>query len=106
MLASAPRAEQPREVLRLRRELNNWRSFIRRGGLTGWVKDRNCSLQYEHALRAMFAVEELLGVEHPTTVKLDDRLRRLYYESRDAGLLSPSEIFDAERRALGEGKTP
>jgi hypothetical protein len=89
--------------LRLRaratRELANLRSFIRRDGLTGHVRERSARFNYERALAAIVAVEDAEGVD--AAAKLSDRLRRLRWEASDAGLLTPSEILTADRRVLG-----
>jgi hypothetical protein len=74
------------------------RSFIRRQGLTGWVKDRSAARHYRRALAAVVAAEDALGVDAATS--LSDRLTALRWEAQDAGLLSPEEICTAEREAL------
>lgn len=99
-MSTAATQEQARLVAEARRRLNNLASFVRARGLTGWVKDRNASGQYRRAFAAVVKVEDALGIDHPTTIKLSERLRSLYYEARAAGLLSPEDIIWAEREAL------
>jgi hypothetical protein len=83
---------------RARRTLNNMASMIRRQGLTGWVKDRNVSYHYEAVWYHLICIEDAEGVE--ATTKLSERLRVLRDEARAAGMLTPEEIGDAERKAV------
>ena len=82
---------------RAHRELSNFASYVRRP-VTGWVKERSAEWSYEKALKAVVAVEDAEGVE--AAAGLHDRLRTLYFEAREAGLLSTDEIADVERRVL------
>ena len=86
-------------IARARRDLANMRGFIRRTGLTGWVKDRGAAGQYERAFAAILRVEDKLGVTDET-VKLGARLLELRLEAQRAGLLEIGEIIHAENRAM------
>jgi hypothetical protein len=85
-------------AVRARRVLNNMASYIRRPGVTGWVKDRNVSSHYADAFYYLILIEDEEGVE--ATVGLSERLRKLTEEARAAGLLTPAHIIDGEREAV------
>lgn len=89
----------PTSVFRARRALNNLRGVVRRTGITGF-QNRSARIQYEQAFRWVVAVEDELGVEHEISIGLSDRLVALRREAQDAGLLTPSEIFAAEKAAM------
>lgn len=86
------------ERQRARRALANLRSFVRRPGLTGWVRERSAAPQYRDALAAIIAVEDVEGVD--AAADLGDRLDALRDEARAAGLLTPAEELDAGRAVL------
>lgn len=86
-------------VQRIRRSLNNMRSFIRRSGLTGWVKDRNIAYGYQNLYADMVRLEDRDGITD-TLGALDDRLTALRREAMRAGLLTPEQVSDAERAAI------
>jgi hypothetical protein len=88
------------EVTKARAALNALRGFIRRKGTTGWV-ERSAKFNYQAAYAAVVAVEDVLGVEDPTSIQLADRLLQLRREAQAAGLLNYSEIAAAERAAVG-----
>lgn len=77
--------------------LKNFAGFIRRD-TTGWVRERNAAYLYERALAAVVAIEDGDGVE--AAGSLIDRLRALYFEAKDAGLLTDEDIVQVERRVL------
>lgn len=81
---------------RAQRDLNNLAGFVRRTGLTGWVRERNAVPQFERALRSVVAAEDELGVD--AAAKLGDRLDDLRREAMDVGLLTPREVLDTERK--------
>lgn len=88
------------EIRKARRELDNMRSFIRRAGLTGWVKDRNAGGHYRHAFEAIVRVEDAHGVD--VAGPLSDRLMELRHEGERAGLIRRHEVGELERRALAD----
>jgi hypothetical protein len=84
---------------RIRRDLNNMRAFIRRDDLTGWVKERSIAYGYENAFANLVRLEDLTGVT-PDVAKLGDRLTALRQEAQRAGLITPTEISEAEHAAI------
>jgi hypothetical protein len=86
-------------VQQIRRSLNNMRSYIRRTGLTGWVKDRNVAYGYKNLYADMVRLEDRDGITD-TLGALDDRLTALRREAMHAGLLTPEQVSDAERAAI------
>ena len=86
------------ERQRARRALANLRSFVRRPGLTGWVGERSARHNYERALAAVIAVEDVEGVD--AAADLGERLTALRDEARAAGLLTPADELDAGRAVL------
>jgi hypothetical protein len=93
-------SKTPSEIREAQRRLNNLASFVRRPGLTGWVKDRDASWQYQRAFEAIVAAEDALGVD--AVAKVSDRLTSLRHEAERAHLLTPGMISDAEREAIRE----
>lgn len=87
-----------RLVAQARKDLNNLRGFVRRTGLTGWVKDRNAAWRYECAVASVAAVEDALGVD--AAAALSDRLTDLRREAMSCHLLTPGEVLAADRRTL------
>lgn len=81
-----------------RRRLNNMASFIRRPGLTGWVKDRDARSQYHHALRAVLAIEDADGID--AAAPFSDRLTALRQEAQAARLLTAEDICEIEREVI------
>lgn len=69
-----------------------------RRGITGWVSSARGD--YENALRAVLAVEDAEGVT--AAAGLSDRLRRLYHDARDAGVLTTEDIHKAENAVFGK----
>lgn len=88
----------PIEVLKARTALDNMRAYVRRAGLTGWVKDRSADGQYVRAFAAIVAVEDAHGVD--VAAPLSDRLTSLRWEAERAGLIDRAEVGDLERRAM------
>ena len=80
------------------RALARLRSFVRRTGLTGWVKDRSARLQYEDAALAIVELEDASGVD--TAGPYADRLRTLRDEAIAAHLLTHGEVLVADQRAV------
>lgn len=79
------------------RTLANLRSFVRRGQLTGWVRDRSARPQYELAAIAVCVLEDVEGVD--AAGPFADRLRGLRDEAMAAGLLTPGQVLKADASA-------
>jgi len=84
-----------------KREMRNMAGFLRRKGITGWVKDRSAAPYYERVLRHLVAVEDAEGVD--ATASLSQRFQKLTWEARDKGLLTPMEMYAVEKRVLSNG---
>jgi hypothetical protein len=80
------------------RALARLRSYVRRTGLTGWVKDRNARLQYEDAALAIVELEDASGVD--TAGPYANRLRDLRDEAIAAHLLTHGDVLAADQRAV------
>jgi hypothetical protein len=86
-----------RELREARRHLASFRAYVRATNLTGWTT-RNARGQYRRAFVAVVLAEDAHGID--ATAALSDRLTALRHEAGRAGLLSPSDVFDAETAAF------
>lgn len=77
--------------------LKNFAGFLREP-VTGWVRERSAAFAYERALTAVAAVEDAVGVD--AAWPLIQRLRGLYFEARETGLLSTEDICAVEARVF------
>lgn len=86
------------ELLKARKALNNLRAYVRRTGLTGWVKDRDAGGSYRRAFEAVVKLEDAHGID--AAAALSDRLTELRREATAAGLLDVCDVSGLEQQAL------
>lgn len=82
------------------RELRNFRTFVNRRELTGWVKDRNACAQFRGSLRAIVALEDAGGVD--AAAALGDRLREIRVDAMARGLLTAADVIKIEHEVCEE----
>jgi len=94
----------PIEILKARKAINNLRSFVRRAGLTGWVRERNARTQYQAAFEAVVRVEDAHGID--AAYALGQRLDDLRREAVSAGLITAGDVLDAESAVIARIDNP